>query len=343
MFPQTRVIGTTIDKIKRNMRYKWMLLIVPSMVFIVPSSYAQLRYIYGEPFDSLYKQAVAAEEAEDYSLALARYDAAFGAFGDDFPTAPIYTSAFYVAYNSGEWDKAIFYLDKYTNDCIVNEKEYRLLIGAEKFTPLRNHPQWHTILLKIDSKRKAYGEVYEELLHIGARDQALRQMMKCAEEKLKDSLQIRYFYELMNQEDSLNLLAVEAIIEKHGWLGNYQVGKDGNRILMQVIQHNDLATQEKYLPLIRASVEQGQTDAASLAFLEDRIRLYQGRYQIYGTQVIKDGEIYRVFPIEDPDQVDARRAKLHFEPLVEYLNFFDIKINSPDELQLDYLLERWTE
>lgn len=319
-----------------------MLLIVLCTVFIVPSSYAQLRYIYGEPFDSLYKQAVAAEENEDYNLALARYDAAFGAFGDDFPEAPIYTSAFNMAYNANEWDRAVFYLDLYADHCIVNDKRYRLMLDAEKFTPLRKHPQWPALLSKIERKRATYGEVYEELLRIGARDQALRQMMKCADEKLKDSLQIRYFYQLMNQEDSLNLLAVEAIIEKHGWLGNYQVGEDGNRILMQVIQHNDLATQEKYLPLIRASVAQGQTDAPSLAFLEDRIRLYQGRYQIYGTQVIKDGEIYRVFPIEDPDQVDARRAQLHFEPLVEYLRFFDIKINSPEELQLDYLLERWT-
>ncbi len=323
------------------MRDKWVLLTVLCAVFTVQPSYAQLRYIYGEPFDSLYKQAMLAEDKEDYGLALARYDAAFGAFSDDFPAAPIYTSAFYVAYNSSEWDRAMFYLDKYTDDCIVNEKWYRLLMEAEKFTPLRNHPKWPAILSKIDSKRAAYGAVYEELLRIGARDQALRQMMKCAAEKLKDSLQIRYFYQLMNQEDSFNLLAVEAIIEKHGWLGNYQVGEDGNRILMQVIQHNDLATQEKYLPLIRASVERGETDAPSFAFLEDRIRLYQGRYQIYGTQVIKDGDVYRVSPIEDPDQVDVRRAKLHFEPLVEYLDFFGIKINSPEELQLDYLLDKW--
>jgi hypothetical protein len=50
--------------------------------------------------------------------------------------------------------------------------------------------------------------------------------------------------------------------------------------------------------------------------LEDRIRMYEGRKQLYGTQFNwnESGEMALV-PIEDPEHVDERRVALGFAPM----------------------------
>lgn len=302
---------------------------------------AQLRYVYGEPFDSLYQIADSAQERKDYSLATEKWNEAFAAYGHRFPVAMFHQYAFIAAYRSGDLDKAIFYLGHYLSRCVVSDDIYERLMREEAYEELRGHKEWPYLLSKMEEKRTAYGQVYEMLRWIRARDQGLRQLLTCASEKYSDSLQHRYLQQLMAQEDSINLSVVGKIIDEYGWLGSYQISEDGSSTLMMVIQHADLSTQEKYFPLIQASVEKGETNAASFAFLVDRMQLYRGEYQIYGTQVIKDGDEYKVFPILDPANVDARRAELGFEPLEEYLNFFDVNISGEEDLQLDYLLDKW--
>lgn len=300
---------------------------------------AQLRYVYGEPFDSLYQLADSAQERKDYPLATEKWNEAFSAYGHRFPVVMFHQYAFIAAYRSGDLDRAVFYLDHYLSRCVVADDIYERLMREEAYEELRGHKEWPFLLSKMEEKRTAYGQVYEMLRWIRARDQGLRQLLTCASEKYRDSLQHRYLQQLMAQEDSINLSVVGKIIDEYGWLGNYQIGEDGSSTLMMVIQHADLSTQEKYFPLIQASVEKGETSAASFAFLVDRMQLYRGEYQIYGTQVIKD----KVFPILDPANVDARRAELGFEPLEEYLNFFDVNISGEEDMQLDYLLDKWGE
>jgi tetratricopeptide (TPR) repeat protein len=312
------------------------------MAILLPLSVgAQLRYVYGEPFDSLYQIADLAYEQEDYSLAMEKMNEAFNAYGHRFPVAMFYQYAFLAAYRSGDLDKAVFYFDRYLSHCVIADDVYERLMRGESYGELRAHKEWPYLLSKMEEKRSAYGHVYETLRWIRARDQGLRQLLTCAREKYSDSLQHRYLQQLMAREDSINLSVVGEIIEEYGWLGNYQIGEDGNKTLMLVIQHADLSIQEKYFPLIQASVEKGETSASSFAFLVDRMQLYRGEYQVFGTQVIKDGDEYKVFPISEPANVDVRRAELGFEPLAEYLSFFGVKIDGPEDLQLDYLLDKW--
>ena len=59
-----------------------------------------------------------------------------------------------------------------------------------------------------------------------------------------------------------------------------------------------------------------------LAYLTDRVRINTGRPQLFGTQMLYDGDQARAYPkpLEDPAQVDHRRAKAQMEPLVDYVN-----------------------
>lgn len=131
-----------------------------------------------------------------------------------------------------------------------------------------------------------------------------------------DSKELRLLFEKMKEADSLNLLIVSEIIAKSGWLK----GEDG-RILFMVIQHSELDTQKKYLPMVRKAVYDGLLKPGNLALLEDRIALREGRKQIYGSQIswnLKTNQ-YFVLPLADPDQVDQRRAAVGLEPLAAYI------------------------
>ena len=55
---------------------------------------------------------------------------------------------------------------------------------------------------------------------------------------------------------------------------------------------------------MRAGVEAADASPTNLAYLEDRVRMFRGEPQLYGTQFVdKDGS-YEPWPIEDPDSLD---------------------------------------
>lgn len=131
-----------------------------------------------------------------------------------------------------------------------------------------------------------------------------------------DSKELRLLFEKMKEADSINLLKVSEIIAKFGWLK-----AENGRILFMVIQHSDLDTQKKYLPIVRKAVSDGILKPGNLALLEDRIALREGRKQIYGSQIswnLKTNQ-YFVLPLADPDQVDQRRAAVGLKPLAAYI------------------------
>ena len=100
-----------------------------------------------------------------------------------------------------------------------------------------------------------------------------------------------------------------------------------NSTLFLVIQHSDLKVQEKYLPMMREAVAKKKASSSSLALLEDRVALRQGKRQIYGSQIGRkpNGGDYYVSPLEDPDNVDKRRVAVGLGSLESYISRWNIK------------------
>jgi hypothetical protein len=132
--------------------------------------------------------------------------------------------------------------------------------------------------------------------------------------------------------DSCNLVLVEKLIALYGWPGKSFVGASGNYTVFLVIQHAGLATQEKYFPLMQASVDAGESRPADLAYLQDRILMQQGKKQLYGSQIVfnKTGG-QELYPIEDERNVNIRRAKMGLQPLEEYAEHFGIEYKLPSQ------------
>jgi len=228
-------------------------------------------------------------------------------------------------------DSAFFQLDRIATKS--NYTNYGHITTDPDLNSLHNDNRWKPLLEKIkQNKDKAEANLNKPLVEtldsIYVEDQKYRQQIDGIEKKYGwESKEMKDHWKIINEKDSINLIKVKAILDKYGWLGTDVVGGQGNSTLFLVIQHSDQATQEKYLPMMREAVKKGKAEGSSLALLEDRVALRQGKRQIYGSQIRRDLEtqLYYVSPLEDPDNVDKRRAEVGLQPLAEYVSHWQIK------------------
>jgi hypothetical protein len=117
------------------------------------------------------------------------------------------------------------------------------------------------------------------------------------------------------------------IINERGWVGKSVVGGQANMALWLVIQHGPVEMQEKYLPQLRASVLEGESQGSHLAMLEDRVQMFKGEPQIYGSQIVPDeatGKM-KVYEILEPEYVNQRRKEVGLGPIEDYVKIWEIE------------------
>ena len=122
------------------------------------------------------------------------------------------------------------------------------------------------------------------------------------------------------------------IVSAHGWPGFDLVGEQGETDAWLLAQHADsqLGFQREALVLLTRAVAGGDATPSHLAYLTDRVRMNEGREQVYGTQMTAEvGGGPTPWPIEDSAHVDERRAAVGLGPLDEYVARFQPK--SPAE------------
>jgi hypothetical protein len=114
--------------------------------------------------------------------------------------------------------------------------------------------------------------------------------------------------------DKANMARLDAIVKRYGWPGVRFAGAVYANGAFLVLQHADTATQHRYLPLLRAAVARGELPAASLAMLEDRVLMSDGKPQLYGTQYTSTKPL-KLYPVADEAQLDERRRKMGLLPM----------------------------
>lgn len=117
-----------------------------------------------------------------------------------------------------------------------------------------------------------------------------------------------------------NAQKLERIVDEFGWPGGSQVGNDGAEAAWLVLQHaiGNPELQRRCVPLIKDAAELGEIPAYQVASLEDRICVFEGRPQRYGTQF--DWDEYGMMspqPLQDPERVDEYRQSVGLKPLAE--------------------------
>ncbi|MDB6169150.1 MAG: hypothetical protein JWM88_2014 [Verrucomicrobia bacterium] len=200
------------------------------------------------------------------------------------------------------------------------------------FTPLHATEEWKKIVAALErtqgrAENVTDPDLQKKLLAILDEDQKYRMQTAEVEKKFgRNSPELRALMKTMTEKDAENLPQITHILDEKGWVGPDVIGAKANSALFLVIQHSDLATQKKYLPMMREAAKNGAARPASLALLEDRIALRDGHPQIYGSQITRrgDGPFY-VDNLGDPEHVDERRASVGLGPLADYVAHWDIK------------------
>lgn len=192
-------------------------------------------------------------------------------------------------------------------------------------------------------------ELNKELSEIEFRDQAVRFI---TDQTPKDSLDLiakrikvdpTYFknnYKSVSVTlDGENIKRVEEIISKYGYPGKALVGTPENRAAWIVIQHSSPQVIQKYLPMLREAVKNGDLDRQSLAITEDRNLMYQGKKQIYGSQFFEVNGKPAFWPIENSEKVNELRKEAGFVQTIEeyskdlYGKDFQYKIYTLEEVK----------
>ena len=169
--------------------------------------------------------------------------------------------------------------------------------------------------------------VRRELVRMGEDDQKHRQEMMDLMDRVagsdseKMAKKWKQAVERQNDLDGKNRQRLDEIVKQHGWPKKSVFGEEASGVAFLIVQHAELDYQKKYLPLIKEAVTQKEARRSDLAMLEDRILTREGKKQVYGTQLRLNQTTQRMelYPIEDEESIDSRRAAAGLEPLAEYL------------------------
>ncbi len=139
------------------------------------------------------------------------------------------------------------------------------------------------------------------------------------------------YAEEMRRVHERNNARMREIVERYGWPGRGLVGEDGCEAAWLIVQHAVLEPdfQRRCLPLLERAVAAGEAPGWQLAYLTDRVLMFKGEKQIYGTQYVATaGGKSVVYEIADAENVDARRRAVGLSPLEENTR----RIHREDEL-----------
>jgi hypothetical protein len=153
-----------------------------------------------------------------------------------------------------------------------------------------------------------------ELLAMAAEDRAVRA------ELAADGSLFAGYHPGMEAVHRRNAARLTEIIEAHGWPGRSLVGPEGAHAAWLILQHaiGNPPLQRRGLEFLRQAAARGEVAAAEVALLEDRVAVFEGRPQRYGTQFDWDehGRLSPL-PVEDEAGVDERRRSVGLGPLAE--------------------------
>lgn len=123
----------------------------------------------------------------------------------------------------------------------------------------------------------------------------------------------------MEEVHRKNAARLRELIKLYGWPAENIAGKDGAEAAWLIAQHaiGEPDFQNDASALVHQCAGEGRVPAWHAAYLEDRIAMYEGRPQRYGTQWIDDPKDGRARPwtLAEPDNVNQMREKVGLGPL----------------------------
>ncbi|WP_242913535.1 DUF6624 domain-containing protein [Brevundimonas pishanensis] len=128
---------------------------------------------------------------------------------------------------------------------------------------------------------------------------------------------------IMEDQDRKNLQIVLDHLPPEGWYLRSRYGDEVATTAFYVVQHSDVETWRRFVPVLEPLVAQGEVAGPAYALMYDRLALSEQRPQRYGSQVACENGRWVALYLEDPDNVDERRRAMGFpDTYAEYVAGF---------------------
>jgi hypothetical protein len=186
------------------------------------------------------------------------------------------------------------------------------------------------LLLAGSASAQQFPDLRAELLQMEKVDQDAR--FKCSNGRSDE--QIKCLAEISKSIDEPNTKRITQIFDQIGFPNTTKVGKEGLEAYMTLLQH--APTDElrlRSLGPISKSFKNKEIPPMAYANFVDRLRLHQGKKQLYGSGFeLKDDKLV-MNPTEDVKNLEKRRAKIGLPPMAEYVKgleeMYHLKALSP--------------
>lgn len=305
---------------KRSMAITFTLIILSNLM-----SFAQKA---NPEYSKLIQNAWKLGEEKDFVSSSKHYEQAFK-LHENIPLSDRYNASCVYAL-LGNNDMAFHHLFAITND--LKWDDYNHLIHDADLKKIHSDKRWEQLKsLVIGNKKQTEAHFDKDLVAVLDKiyfdDQSTRNQIRSMEKKYgRGSEKMDDFWKTILKKDSINLTKVSKILDERGWPDKKLIGKRGTSTLFLVIQHANQEAQEKYLPLIEKAAAAHNLPKRQYAMFYDRLLLRRGERQIYGTQLAMNNQRKTpyVLPLEDPLNVDNRRAEMGLNTMQENLNRWNL-------------------
>jgi hypothetical protein len=138
----------------------------------------------------------------------------------------------------------------------------------------------------------------------------------------------------MNELHDRNAKILSEIIDSIGYPTIDKVGKEANEATWLIIQHS--IGQPEFMrtcaELLETAVRENKADLKSLAYLTDRIAVFEEKLQLYGTQFDWDenGNL-SPNPFDDLNKVNERRKSIGLNSMEEQIEIIRAQVESENQ------------
>jgi hypothetical protein len=155
----------------------------------------------------------------------------------------------------------------------------------------------------------------DQLIKMGDEDQAVRGFAHGRQVTGTNKEMIQK----MPQTDARLTAELQGIVKASGWPTIALVGIEASNAAMLILTHTpDHAWQRQLLPQLQQLSDTGKIDGSSLALVIDKELVAEGKLQRYGSQFKFINGAMAMFAVEDPSNLDQRRAKVLLPPMDVY-------------------------
>jgi hypothetical protein len=155
----------------------------------------------------------------------------------------------------------------------------------------------------------------DELIRMAQEDQAVRADLA------REKALFGGYHPRMEAVHRANAERLRAIIAEFGWPGRTLVGEEGASAAWMIAQHaiGEPAFMRQCRGWLDRASAAGDVPRSQFAFIDDRIRTYEGQPQRYGTQLRAGDGGLEPYPLVDVVHVERWRREVGLPPLADIL------------------------